>query len=102
MHRNLLAGNELRAELPEALRELEILLAGGKFHAAGEFEELACEGVAEGGLVFSLAYGSQIGLPGMTYFVLDIGTVVLGRKEVRDYATFRGDGLAGDIGRCTF
>lgn len=50
VHGQLLAGDELRSQLPERLCEFEVLWLGGHVHAAGPLEGFAGEGVAESGL----------------------------------------------------
>jgi hypothetical protein len=50
VHGELLAGDELRGQVPESLCEFEVLWLGGHVHAAGPLEGFAGEGVAEGGL----------------------------------------------------
>lgn len=56
VHSELLASNELRSQVPELLRELEVFGLCGHVHATGPFESLAGEGVAERGLRDSLVY----------------------------------------------
>jgi len=50
VHRELLAGDELRSQVPERLCEFEVFWLGGHIHAAGPLEGFAGEGVAESGL----------------------------------------------------
>lgn len=47
VHGDLLAGDELRGQVPESLAELEVLRLRGHVHAAGPFESFAYDGVAE-------------------------------------------------------
>lgn len=54
VHSELLASDKLRSQVPERLRELEVLWLCGHVHAAGPLESFAGEGVAESGLRNSL------------------------------------------------